>query len=154
MNCCRCQKKIKTPNAEYSVAELVELCRPHCLGCDPESFPRPHDGEWHIDFFAAEGAFSPARDYLAIRSTSEDATALSAEAEDAVRKLLGTIAALDRDELTIMHGLLNGRSYSQIAPDLNVRSRQHTLYKIKKAIERHPWLNALRCREVARSDTP
>ena len=148
MNCCRCKKTIRTPDTAYPVQVLVDKCRRCCLGCNPEHLPHGANGFTHLgDIDPA--ALPIAADFAASRRPSDPVSKLSDEAEDAVRKLLATIAALDRDELTIMHGLLNGRSYSQIAETIGVKSKQLVLYRVKQVVERHPWMNALRCREAA-----
>ena len=171
MDCYRCAERIKTPNADYSVAELIELCRPHCIGCDPTEMPRggrsqvafventiastspsePTDGT-DDDAPAAEdkSAFRISPDYLDALRPCGQATKLSDETEDALRKIVCAIADLDFRELTVFWGLLRGMNYGEIADALGLKSgRQCVFARIKAAVRKHPWMNALHVRKAA-----
>ena len=178
MNCYKCQKKIKTPNAEYSVSELVELCRPHCLACEP--FEMPRGGHSQVTLIENAIAFTSPGDSVD-ESGDDDAPTIEDGGESFQRvhpdyqtertgghadilnvpeeiavylepcliELVKRFAALDIRDVDILHGLLNGKSCEDMAAAFGYRSRPAVHARLRAALRRNPWLKELHTRGVA-----
>lgn len=169
MNCYRCQKRIETPNPDYSVAELVDMCRPRCLECNPEHMPR--GGGSHVQLYEeaigydmpgdsvdetgdddAPPADERANAYQRIHPDYRDARigvrtkladypeGLEAFIEPYVLEMLKRFAALDIADVDILHGLLNGMGSEEMARAFGYKSRMTVHARLRKALERNPWL--------------
>ena len=169
MNCYKCRKRIETPNPNYSVAELVEMCRPHCLECDPEHMPRGGRSQVQLNEGAigytmpggsvdetgddgAPSADESAGVYQKIHPDYQDARTgghialanypegLEAVIEPYIIGMLKRFAALDIADVDILHGLVNGMSFEEMARAFGYKNRMTVHARLRKALERNPWL--------------
>lgn len=172
MNCYKCQKRIATPNANYSVAELVDMCRPCCVACNPEEMPRGG----HSQVQLIEGAIGYAVPGGSVDETGDDGAPsadnggetfqrihpdfqdartgghasilnvpdeIAAYLEPLLMELLKRFAALDIADVDILHGILNGMSSERIARAFGYKSRPAVHARLKKALERNPWMKEI-----------
>lgn len=177
MNCYKCQKKIKTPNAEYSVSELVELCRPHCLACEP--FEMPRGGHSQVTLIENAIAFTSPGDSVD-ESGDDDAPTIEDGGESFQRvhpdyqteragghadilnvpeeiavylepcliELVKRFAALDIRDVDILHGLLNGKSCEEMARAFGYKNKMTVHARLKTALTRNPWMRELHTRGI------
>lgn len=122
-------------------AALMERARSLCLGCD-HTEPAGHGGTVSLDAMG-ERLVERSRLRLRERATQEQLTLrLDLDDEDALRILLATLAALDRDDMVMVWHLLNSRTPNQIAK-IEGLTRQAIHARIKCMARRRPDLAML-----------
>ena len=116
MNCLKCEKRIRTPRHDYSVAELAAMCRRHCLACDPETIP--HGGRSHVqatDFTLSKRKVDPCDQVpIAENLADTDIDGISPEAFDRLRKAMTALFALAPLDLMIVQHIFNGGRFSEV----------------------------------------
>lgn len=172
MNCYKCQKRIETPNANYSVAELVDMCRPCCLECDPEHMPRGgysqvQLNEGVIGYTLPGGSVDETGDddeptadecgemFQRIHPDFQDARTgghialanypegLETVIEPYIIELLKRFAALDIADVDVLHGILNGMSCGEMARAFGYKNKMTVHARLKTALTRNPWMKEI-----------
>lgn len=72
----------------------------------------------------------------------DSVTALPVETENALKRLIAEFAAMPPYAVPILHGLLNGKTFEQIAADLNL-SKGCISWRYRQALNLSPWLAAV-----------
>lgn len=116
MNCQKCQKRIKTPRPDYSVAELIELLRPKCLACDPDELSRGGKSQVEAtEFTLSHRKIDPCDQVpLSQNQADRDVRGVSPEAFDRLRMAMTALFALHPLDLLIVQHIANGGKYSDI----------------------------------------
>lgn len=177
MNCTKCHNRIKTPNADYSVSELIEFCRPCCIKCNPLEMPRGGYSqvtliENAIAFTAPGGSVDESGDddapiaedgesfqlvhpdYQTERARGH-ADILNLPEEIAVHlepcliELVKRFAALDIRDVDILHGLLNGKSCEEMARAFGYENKMTVHNRLVNCLKRNPWMKELHTRGVS-----
>ena len=105
MNCCNCQKRIRTPKPDYSVAELIELCRPRCLSCNPNEIPRGGSSQEQLtDFTASKRLPVP----IVYADADDCCVGVSPDAFARLREAMTALFALSPIDLLIVQHIANG----------------------------------------------
>ena len=172
MNCYRCPKRIATPNKHYSVSELVDMCRPHCIECDPELMPRGGYSQVQliegaigytvpggsVDETGDDGA--PSADnggetFQRIHPDFQDARTgghasilnvpdeIAVYLEPLLMELLKRFAALDIADVDVLHGMLNGMSCGEMARAFGYKNKVTVHARLKTALTRNPWMKEI-----------
>lgn len=149
------------------------MCRPRCLGCNPEQMPRGGNSQVQLNEgkvgYATPGgsvdetgeddapsAYECGETFHRIHPDFQDARTgghvellancpeeLEAVIEPYLMELLKRFAALDIADVDMLHGLLNGISCEQMASAFGFKSRQAVLARLKNALKRNPWMKEI-----------
>ena len=113
MNCHDCQKRIRTPRNEYTVAELIEMLRPKCVACDPTQMPRGGRSQVELtDFTSSKRKVDPCDQVpLSQNQADHDIRDVSPEAFDRLRTAMTALFALHPLDLLIVQHIANGGSF-------------------------------------------
>lgn len=77
------------------------------------------------------------------RSDYEDGcTSLSPDCEDALRKLLSEFAALSEEDVLLVHGLLNRKTFSEMGRRRGL-TKQAVAARVRNLSERHKYVAAI-----------
>lgn len=116
MNCHACQKRIRTPRNEYTVAELIEMLRPKCIACDPTQMPRGGRSQVELtDFTASKRKVDPCDQVpISQNQADRDVCGVSPDAFDRLRTAMTALFALNPLDLIIVQHIANGGKYSDI----------------------------------------
>lgn len=116
MNCCKCHAKVKTPLPEYTVQQLVEICRCRCICCDPER--KPKGGRSQVesnDYTLSQRKVDPCANALTPSDMVESSCrGISPDAFDRLRTAMTALFALNQLDLLIVQHIANGGKYSDI----------------------------------------
>ena len=146
MNCHNCQKRIRTPKPDYSVAELIDLLRPKCVSCDPNEMPRGGRSQVELtDFTASKRKVDPcSRALEPAESVDSSCVGVSPEAFGRLRTAMTSLFALDPLDLLIIQHIVNGGAmadFPKVYVDLMTRcsryrgSARQMVYARKRRIE-------------------
>ncbi len=117
MNCHDCQKRIRTPRNEYTVAELIEMLRPKCVVCDPTQMPRGGRSQVDAtDFTLSKRKVDPCDQVpIAANQADRDVRGVSPEAFDRFRTAMTALFSLNPLDLLIVQHIANGGSFGSFA---------------------------------------
>lgn len=160
MNCLKCEKRIRTPRNEYTVAELIEMLRPKCIACDPSQIS--HGGRSHVqatDFTLSKRKVDPCDQVpLAANQADRDVCGVSPDAFDRLRKAMTTLFALSPIDLLIVQHIFNGGRFSEVREVIERLLRKcqkyhgsvrQMVYARKNGIiERFPQIEAVFARQI------
>lgn len=115
MNCCKCQKRVRTPHHDYAVADMVAMCRKHCLACNPLEMSRGGNSQVEAtDFTLSKRMHDPAADApLGQLQADTDIVGVSPDAFDRLRKAMTALFALAPLDLLIVQHMFNGGRMSE-----------------------------------------
>lgn len=112
MNCHDCQKRVRTPSSEYTVAELIEMLRPKCVACDPMQMPRGGKSQIELsDFTESKRNIDPCANVITESQADRDVRGVSPEAFDRFRTAMTALFALNPLDLLIVQHIANGGSF-------------------------------------------
>lgn len=116
MNCHDCQKRVRTPRNEYTVAELIEMLRPRCVACKPAEIPRGGRSQVEAtDFTLSRRNVDPCEQVpLSQNQADRDVRGVSPDAFDRLRTAMTALFALQPLDLLIVQHIANGGKYSDI----------------------------------------
>lgn len=113
MNCLKCEKRIRTPRRDYTVAELAAMCRKHCLACNPDEMPRGGRSKVEAtDYTISKRKIDPCDQVpLSQNLADSDVRGVSPDAFDRLRTAMTALFALNPLDLLIVQHIANGGSF-------------------------------------------
>lgn len=116
MNCLKCEKRIRSPRHDYSVAELAAMCRKHCISCNPDEMPRGGRSQVEAtDYTIARRKVDPCDQVpIAENQADTDIEGVSPDAFDRLRKAMTALFALAPLDLLIVQHIFNGGRFSEV----------------------------------------